>query len=236
MSKLANDYDRIFPFSVELIQRKGELSMRKRILLLLMILVLSISLIACSNSTSQEREETATETETAEEVASEGTEEQESQESGPEVEETDIGIMTRYKTNKDLNLEQQTGPFVVRVLASQLATLETNEDSKPMFDNKDKVTILTLQVEVENTSEETNSIYPNQGTVVTNTKEQVECDLFLSEDVGGDFIGQVVKKGDIFFILDSDPEEITDVKYIISAPHDENFDTIGEDITFELSF
>ena len=40
------------------------------------------------------------------------------------------------------------------------------------FQGKDTITVITLDIEVENNSSETNSIYPDQGTIVTNTKEQ----------------------------------------------------------------
>lgn len=188
-------------------------------------------MIGCSSSNSGDNKETTTELETNEETANE---EQNSKEDELEVDESDLGKMTIYKTNTDLNLVQRSGPFIVKILGSRLFTFEPSEDTKFMFDNKDKVTVITLHVEVENTSEETYTIYPNQGTIVTNTKEQVDCHIWLSEEVGGDFIGQVIKKGDINFILDSDPEKIKSVKYIISGPRNRNFDIIGEDIIFEL--
>ena len=207
----------------------------KKILLSLLILTLSISLIGCSKEKTSETNQNIEANKTTEETKIVD-EREVVEETGPETQKTDIGLMTIYKTNEEVNLEQQSGPFIVKVLKSRISTLEPNEDSKFMFDNKDKVTIITLYVEVENTSKEINYIYPNQGTIVTNTKEQVDCDLLLSEDIGGDFIGEVIKKGNIFFVLDSDPEEITNAKYIISGPHNENLDRLGEDITFELSF
>ena len=60
--------------------------------------------------------------------------------------------------------------------------------------------------------------------------------MFFSDDVGGDFIGEVIKKGNVSFLLESEAEDITSFKYVIGGPHDEDFESIGEDITFELSF
>lgn len=155
---------------------------------------------------------------------------------GVEVKEGEIGRLTIFKKSEEVNAFQESGPFTVKVNKMQVAKLEVSENYKSMFNNKDIVTIVTLEVEVENKSSETNSIYPNQGTIVTNTKEQKEAHLSLSDDVGGDFIGEVIKKGNVIFVLDSNAEEITSFKYVIDGPIDSNWDKLGEDIIFELSF
>lgn len=211
--------------------------MNKKILLFIIILVIAIITIGCSSEKSTAEGEIIARNENDTEDVTEKEKEKE-KENIKDVaeEETDIGLMTIYKTNDKVNLEQQSGPFIVKVLKSRLSTLEVNEDSRFMFNGKDKVTILTLYIEAENTNGETNFIYPDQGTIVTNTKEQIECNMWLSDNIGGDFIGKVIKEGNIFFVLDSQPEEITEIKYIISGAHDENLDNIGEDITFELNF
>lgn len=100
-----------------------------------------------------------------------------------EVKESEIGKLTIFKKNEEVEAAQEIGPFIVKINKMQVAKLETSEDYKSMFDDKDAVTILALEVEVENKSTETNSIYPDQGTIVTNTKEQKDAHIFLSDDV-----------------------------------------------------
>jgi hypothetical protein len=155
---------------------------------------------------------------------------------GPEVKESEIGKLTIFNKNEEVEAIKESGPFVVKVNKVQVAKLEVSDDYKSMFDDKDIVAVVTLEVEVENKSTETNSIYPDQGTIVTDTKEQKEANIFLSDDVGGEYIGEVVKKGNVIFVLDSAAEEITGFKYIISKPIDSNWDALGEDITFDISF
>ncbi|WMM26792.1 hypothetical protein RBU61_08945 [Tissierella sp. MB52-C2] len=54
--------------------------------------------------------------------------------------------------------------------------------------------------------------------------------------IGGEYIGEIISEGYIFFILDSEAEEITSFKYVISGPIDSDGNKLGEDITFDLSF
>jgi hypothetical protein len=136
----------------------------------------------------------------------------------------------------------------------QVSKLEVNEKYKRRFDNKDVVTIVELRVEVENErtsgyimdvelevedeneSTETNIIYPEQGTIVTNTKEQKDAHEDFSAMIGGEYIGRITREGYIYFVLDSEAEEITSFKYVIPGPIDSDGNKLGEDITFDLSF
>lgn len=218
--------------------------MNKKIVLFLLALTLTLSVLfsGCvaaepegqdTDGAVAENEEQDAESGSASEEPAEPEEPEDEDTDGSE--ESEIGKLTVVSKNESVNVEQESGPFVVKVNKMQLASLEVSEDYKDMFD-KDLVTVVTLEVEVENKSSDTNSMYPDQGTIVTNTKEQKDAEMFFSDDVGGDFIGEVTKKGNVVFILDSAAEEVTSFKYIIDAPHDDEFNSLGEDITFELSF
>ena len=39
------------------------------------------------------------------------------------------------------------------------------------------------------------SFYLGQATIITNTKEQLESDMLLSEHIEGDYLGQVAHEG-----------------------------------------
>lgn len=91
-------------------------------------------------------------------------------------------------------------------------------------------------MKVENKTEENLSIYPDQSIITTNTKEQKEANIFISDDVGGDFLGQVIKEGNVIFLLDSKAEDLKSAKLIINAPVNEDFDTLGEKIEFDINF
>jgi len=148
----------------------------------------------------------------------------------------EFGTFTVIKKMKGIDKTISSGPFEVTVHAIQIGVAEPNETYKPMFDEKDKVSVVTIEMTVENKSDKTNSFYPDQGTIVTNTKTQASANIWFSDSVGGDFIGEVVKKGNVIFLIDDDPQNISLIKYVIGGPFDGDFNSIGEDITFELSF
>lgn len=149
-------------------------------------------------------------------------------------EESDLGLRTIVKSKKDLNIVKESGPFIVSVTDIQASHFEPAESYKDMFNGKDELTIITMAVSVENTSTDTNSIYPDQGTITTNTKEQANAHLFLSDSVGGDFIGEIIKSGEVIFLLDSPAKDINNIKYIVDGGIDDDYESLGEDITFEI--
>ena len=154
--------------------------------------------------------------------------------------EGEMGKLTLFKKNDEVEAIQESGPFTVKINKMQVSELEVGEKYKrTFFDNKDVVTIVELRVElrveVENISTETN-IIPEQGTIVTNTKEQKDAHEDFSAMIGGEYIGEIIREGYIYFVLDSEAEEITSFKYVISGPIDSDGNKLGEDITFDLSF
>lgn len=213
--------------------------MKKAVLAALVLLLMT----ACATEEAKTEAET-TETAVTTEAATESTEavteaetEAVQDDAAGQVEENEMGKRTTVHSQKELTDVYTSGPFEVKVTDIQVSNFEPSANAKPMFNDKDRVTIVTIAIEVENKSTDTNSIYPDQGTVVTNTKEQVETDLLLSDSVGGDFMGEVQKTGNIIVQLDSPAEEITNLKYVIAgASSAETFESIGEDIEIEFNF
>lgn len=203
----------------------------KRIIIALLVITLMLS--GCSNK-SEPKEQGNLNDDNLSAEASQNPEEEKPSEI--ETRDSEIGKFTIVKKDEEVGAVQESGPFIVKVNQMQVANLDVNEDYRSEFDGKEAVTIVVLDVSVENNSTETNTIYPNQGTIVTNTKEQKEAELSLCDDIGGEFMGEVIKDGNVMFVLDSKAEDITDFKYIISKPIDSNWDSLGDEITFELEF
>ncbi|MBU5426787.1 hypothetical protein KQI41_10240 [Tissierella pigra] len=149
--------------------------------------------------------------------------------------ESEMGKLTVFKKNDEVEAIQESGPFTVKINKMQVSELEVGEKYKrTFFDNKDVVTIITLEVEAENKSTETN-IIPDQGMIVTNTKEQKDAHEVFSVMPDGAYIGEIISEGNVYFVLDSEAEEITSFKYVIPGPIDSDGNKLGEDITFDLS-
>ena len=210
----------------------------KKLLYLLAVSVLSISLVACGGS-SEQKAQTTPEQPKQEESKKEEPKKEESpaDDTTGKEENSEIGKRTIVKSQKGINIKKTSGPFEIIVTDIQVSKLETNDNSKSMFNNKDEVTIVTIAMTVENKDKKTNSIYPDQGKIVTNTKEQKDVDLMLSDHLGGDFIGEVVKKGNIICVLDSKAEDITNLKYFIDPGHNsETYQSFGEKVEFDFKF
>jgi len=178
-----------------------------------------------------ETEETAEQTSDTEDDSDGDTPEQQA----GDVIEAEGGTRTIVATNYGINETKENGPFTVTLTNAQLSQFQPSEDMVDIFGGED-LGMVTVQVEVENNSEDTNSIYPDQGIAVTDTGQQIDAELFFSDDVGGDFHGNVVKSGDVFFFFDGQAEDVSNVRYIVDSGSDENFERFGEDLEFSIDF
>jgi hypothetical protein len=99
-------------------------------------------------------------------------------------------------------------------------------DKAPKLDENGNEVIgsaVGVKMTVENTSSDKKyTTYPDQATLVTSTGEQVDADLWVSDDVGGDFYEGVVKQGNIIFYLErGNAADITWVKLIWNSSYED---------------
>ena len=146
-----------------------------------------------------------------------------------EVHEDEIGRSQIYMKNRNLGIVETIGPIIFQIDKVQTLRLEVASDYRFFFDDQKEVTIVSFNVIVENTSDETVSFHPNQARLVTNTGEQVDADIVISEDVGGEFLGKVKKEGGVLFHVESMPDELTEVRFVVDGSYDAQFSTIAED-------
>jgi hypothetical protein len=126
-----------------------------------------------------------------------------------------------------------TGPFTITITKVGVTQFQPSEMAQPAVDGQEQVTLVSIGMRVENTSSDTLSIHPNQGTIVVG-QEQQRANLFLSAQVGGEFIGEVVKEGAVAFVVDTLPEDVSSIKYVVRAPSDAQFMSVGEELTLEF--
>lgn len=151
-----------------------------------------------------------------------------------QVEKSDVGEKTVQYTNKNVGIKADLGPLKFSIDKIQTARLKVNPDFKQAFGDKDDVTLVIIQTTTENTSDDTISVYPNQATITTNTGEQIKANIVLSENNGGEFIGKVKKSGRVTFLAESQPEDITSIKFIMEGPHDDKFTKLAERYMVEI--
>lgn len=202
--------------------------MKRKIIALALAATMMLSFAACGDSNTQSGG-------SAESSApAEQTEQQE-----PTVEEQDGMRKETYYTNEDLSLSGETGPIKYTVSSIQVSNVSTTDDAIAALlgiEANQKVGLVVVDFDVENTSVDTISWYPDQATITTNTQEQADANMFLNDgDVGGDYIGNVKKSGQVMFILpNSDAKDLTQVSVHINGPHDANFNSVGNEVTIDI--
>ncbi|MGX7347811.1 hypothetical protein [Aerococcus vaginalis] len=145
-----------------------------------------------------------------------------------------FGESTLYAI-QDINQTVTSGNFDINLKSAGLSLLKPNDDVKQMLGVEgDQVTSLVLEMDVTHNADSTESIYPDQGTIVTNNGSQIEADIFPSDEIGGDFFGNATKSGKVTFLFDDDPETVNNIRYIVDAPHDEEYNPSGEQIDFSF--
>ena len=220
--------------------KEGKL-MKKKLIAILLVATMTLSLAACSdNGKEVESEKEVTTSEEGKTDDSEASEAETDDSNVGEVVEEDGIRKEPVITEKELNKTGETGPFKYTVEAIQISKLTaTNDEMAEMLEiEKDKeVALVVMDVSVENTSDDTVYFYFYQATLTTNTKEQVETDMLLSDYIDGEYIGNVIHSGSIFYILkNSSADDITNISLHVDAPNDENFDSIGEEVKLDFEF
>ncbi|MTW85588.1 hypothetical protein F3157_07915 [Virgibacillus dakarensis] len=108
------------------------------------------------------------------------------------------------------------GSMELTINHMEIAEIQPNADNEVLFDGRDKAKVIIVDMKAENKSDEDIEFYPDGSILVTDTGLQLEdSDVFLGEEVGGEFYGKVKKEGMATWILDDDVEKINSVKMII---------------------
>ncbi|MDE5413983.1 hypothetical protein [Alkalihalobacterium chitinilyticum] len=204
--------------------------------------LLVVSLVACG-STETNEPETDESTGKVEEIADNGSEHQIG-----ETVENEYGSFTLIARNDEIDT-QETGPMVLNIpqvnvfsgkLAEHIVELMEMDMELGMKMETDVINYIQIDMEVENTSEDTVWFYPAQAEIETNTGEELESDLWMSNTINGEFIGPVKKSGSQFFILeDSNAEDIEWVRIFMFAPlvYDDSYvegSSVGDYIDFKV--
>lgn len=151
--------------------------------------------------------------------------------------EVELGRRTIVKKQYGINEAKESGPIKINIIDAQLSQFQPCEDMIDFFEFEgEDLAMVGIKMKVENKSKDTNTIYPDQGILVTDTGKEVDADLFVSDDLGGDFRGEVTKEGQVYFFFDGQAKDVSEVHYLINAAQNEDSDKLGEDIEFVIKF
>ncbi|MYL21464.1 hypothetical protein GLW04_16290 [Halobacillus litoralis] len=99
----------------------------------------------------------------------------------------------------------------------------------------EEIEYIQVDMKTSNSSEDHISFYASQAVMTTNTGEQLEPDMLMSDHIDGEYLGQVNKEGTSFYILkNSKAEDVESITLHYSAALNENFENIGEKIEVDV--
>lgn len=132
--------------------------------------------------------------------------------------------------------EFTTGPFKVKItgVSAGIMTPKT-EEMKSYLQDKENTQAIILYATVENTEDKKANLYLNQSQITTDTQEQLEPDLLLSEG-NGEFLSAVKQDMTMVYYPQTDVEKTKEIVIHVNAPSDENFETIGEELEITITF
>lgn len=201
----------------------------------------------------EETEEAAEETDPAEDDAADAEEAESSGEPTATIEGNTITIQsegrgkdadndsftrTSVMENYSFDYAAESGPIVVHVTGIEMSNITFKDEAEAGLAGVsvgNEAGMVCLEISVENTSDQDIDFYPDQSVIVTNTKEQIDSAVFVSDDLGGTYLGQVRKEGYIYFFCSrSLAEELTHLQWRIDAPYDADGEDVGEDMAVEF--
>lgn len=206
--------------------------MRKKVFLGCFAVLTAVSLAGCSSDNGKK-----VESKKKVEKATDKSTEIDDSKTGEIVEENGMKKVP-VMTDKKLNMKGKTGPIKYSIDGIQVSkfTATNDEMAKTLEIDKDKeIALIALNVSAENTNDKTINFYLGQATITTDTKEQVEPEVMLSENIDGEFLGKVKHDGtNIYILKKSKADNINKIKLFVDAPSDENYESVGNKVELEL--
>lgn len=211
----------------------------KKFFALFLTIGISISLVACNteNSATEKKETTASSQKTDKKQEKEA----KTKDNGATEDVEGLGKVTVVGVgyNDEIGIDGTDAPLKPIKLGSanltieqlHIVDIEPTDDAKQLyFNDEDKVRAVVIDMKAENTSKKDIMFHPNQSVLVTDSGEQVESDMMLMGEVGGDFLGKVTKEGQTWWILKNTSKVIKNIKMIISPPTDnQTLEDIGKE-------
>lgn len=178
---------------------------------------------------------------------------QQNEESNAEVPESEVDKNDEeYETQEGETTENEGGTFTLHTRQDEIDTIKTGpiimeieqlntvsgELSGDLADflESDHIEYIQMDLVVENTSDEDVTFYSAQAEIATSTGEQLEPDMWMSDHIKGDLMSGTQHSGSLFFILEnSKAEDVESIRIKWSAPHNEDWEDVGEAVDIEIS-
>ncbi|TQR26960.1 hypothetical protein C7Y47_23865 [Lysinibacillus sphaericus] len=201
-------------------------------------LVLSLGLAGCGANSSKDEKSKEDSTKQETPVSSDKKEDSAKKEDKKDNEYEDENLKGIDTYSEELNLVGQSGPMKYNIEHVVLKKITPKtEEAANQFGVKvgEEVNAITIFMNGENTSKEDISFYLGQAVIITNTKEQLEPTMLLSEHIEGKYLGQVKHEGyNVYVLKNSKVEDLKTIEIRIDAPVNSKVDEQGEDVTHTI--
>lgn len=221
-------------------------------------LILALALTACGGETTTKTEEPKEETkveeqEKAPEETKEETEESSEEEAkaetealeedddlynpdniGKTIEIEDFGEVEVVKAGRGIENQYQVGDLDFSIYGAALVHVKPNTEELKEYLGEETDMIL-ISYDVVNNSDQQLNLYPTQRRIVTNTQEQLEPDIFVS-DGDGELLGNVKSQGNIVYYPESNLDDINEITYYLEKAFDKDLNEVGEDHQIKITF
>lgn len=212
-------------------------------LLLGSVLSTALLLAACGGETEEDTSAEETDTETTETAAEEAEDtaavetEEETEEVGEEATPEGLDTIKEVEPGEKTQIENVN----LTVNKAQINRIEVNEDLAIFLDDYevgDKVDNLVIEYTVENTTEAPRDFFLDQSVMVTSTGQQIEPDMFLTDNITASMLGAIEYTGTVPYIMDEGAgDDIEWVDINIPAMLDgESYDRVAEETKIRIEF
>lgn len=145
-----------------------------------------------------------------------------------------IDLLKGGKINKSF----EQGPLKISIEGMYIGRITkiTNEQIKSYYNTDDPINIVTIIYKVENTSNDTYEFYIGQSPITTDSKEQIEADLLVGKEGGGNLLGQTIKDGINVYYPNNKIEDIKEITWHIKDANSEDYQTKIDGIKVKFTF
>ncbi|WP_078592997.1 hypothetical protein [Evansella clarkii] len=149
--------------------------------------------------------------------------------------ENEAGVFTLHSRADDID-SIETGPIVLEI-EQVLAASGTLSEEMAQVMEADEVEYIQVDITVENTAEEDFTFFAGSGTMQTDTGEQLDGDMWLSEHIEELLMAGTTQSASFYYILEnSSAEDVEAVRLIWEAPVNVDYEEVGEEPEIEVEF
>lgn len=146
----------------------------------------------------------------------------------------DLQVVKIAKAN---NKVYTLGPIKLTIQGALVGKIiPKNQGTKSYLKTEDSKDVIMFYYTVENTVDDKINFHPGQAQLTTDTKEQLEPDMFFGQEGGGEMLGRVEKQGFNTYYPNSGIDNIKELNFHISSPFGDNLQNFGDNLKITIKF